>query len=348
MGQQPRQDDPAAASHQMRDVLRQPDKRPGEDVGEDEIIRRPRADRGVIGARSVEEFQGPARTVVAGVFAGDPDRFRVEIRCDRGGRANLQGGDRQNAGAGSDVEHAANAPGSGETGEGFKASLGGAVVSGSEGRPSLDPDRNAAGPGRIPVWIEAGPAFGTGHHGTTKGCLEALARLARTRRVGRVLDIGTGSGVLAIAALKIGATSAIATDLDAESVRVARENARNNRSGRTLKFLHASGANHAAIRAGAPYDLILANILARPLVWLSQDISHLVRRGGRVILSGLLTHQEPQVRRAYLGQGLVLVDRLRITGWSTLVFERPARAKRRGCASGPAGVRLQVEAKDER
>ncbi|MDZ4762736.1 MAG: 50S ribosomal protein L11 methyltransferase, partial [Alphaproteobacteria bacterium] len=205
-----------------------------------------------------------------------------------------------------------------------------------------------AGPGRIPVWIEAGPAFGTGHHGTTKGCLEALARLARTRRVGRVLDIGTGSGVLAIAALKIGATSAIATDLDAESVRVARENARNNRSGRTLKFLHASGANHAAIRAGAPYDLILANILARPLVWLSQDISHLVRRGGRVILSGLLTHQEPQVRRAYLGQGLVLVDRLRITGWSTLVFERPARAKRRGCASGPAGVRLQVEAKDER
>lgn len=181
-----------------------------------------------------------------------------------------------------------------------------------------------AGAGRIPVWIEAGPAFGTGHHGTTKGCLEALARLAARRPIGRVLDIGTGSGVLSIAAIKAGARSALATDIDAESVRVARENARNNRCGRSLKLLHAVGANHAAIRTGGPYDVVMANILARPLVSLARDIASLVRPGGVVILSGLLSHQEPQVRAAYAGRGLRLIERNRITGWSTLVYRRPS------------------------
>jgi ribosomal protein L11 methyltransferase len=180
------------------------------------------------------------------------------------------------------------------------------------------------GGGRIPIWIEAGPAFGTGHHGTTKGCLLALAALARTRPLGRVLDIGTGSGVLAIAALKAGAVSALGTDLDAESVRIARENRTNNRSGPKLKLLHAAGANHQAIRAAAPYDLILANILAGPLVMLSPDIAKLVRPGGRVILSGLLTWQEPQVKAAYAGRGLTLVDRRHINGWSTLTYARAA------------------------
>jgi ribosomal protein L11 methyltransferase len=177
--------------------------------------------------------------------------------------------------------------------------------------------------GRIPIWVEAGPAFGTGHHGTTKGCLESLATLARTRKLGRVLDIGTGSGVLAIAALKAGATRALGTDLDFESVRIARENAINNRSGPQLKLLHASGANHQAIRGGAPYDVILANILAVPLVMLSGDIAKLVRPGGRVILSGLLTWQEPQVRQAYNGRGLTLLNRRHINGWSTLTYGRP-------------------------
>src|SRR5262249_49925538 len=161
----------------------------------------------------------------------------------------------------------------------------------------------------------------TGHHGTTKGCLEALALTARSRKLGKVLDIGTGSGVLAIAALKAGADSAVASDLDAESIRIARENAKNNRMGRNLKMLVATGANHAAIRMGAPYDVILANILAKPLVGLSPDIAALVRPGGRVILSGLLTHQESQVRTAFEGRGLTLVDRRRINGWSTLTYE---------------------------
>jgi ribosomal protein L11 methyltransferase len=176
--------------------------------------------------------------------------------------------------------------------------------------------------GKIPVWIEAGPAFGTGHHGTTKGCLEALALIARQRPLGKVLDIGTGSGVLAIAAIKAGAQSALGSDLDFDSIRIAHENAKNNRAGPRLKLLHARGADHQVIRSGAPYDLVLANILAKPLVRLAPDIAKLVRIGGRIILSGLLTHQEPQVKSAYMGQSLHLADRRRINGWSTLTYKR--------------------------
>ncbi len=178
--------------------------------------------------------------------------------------------------------------------------------------------------GKIPVWIEAAAAFGTGHHGTTKGCLEALAFELGRRMPARVLDIGTGSGVLAIAAVKAGAGFALGTDLDAESIRIARENAKNNRMGRRLKLFVARGANHAIIRSGAPYDLVLANILAKPLVGLSPDIAKLTAPGGRIILSGLLVHQEPQVKAAYAGQGLKLVRRGRLNGWSTLTYERSA------------------------
>lgn len=180
--------------------------------------------------------------------------------------------------------------------------------------------------GRLPVWIEAGPAFGTGHHGTTKGCLEALADQMRKRKFRNVLDIGTGSAVLAIAAIKAGATRALGTDIDAESIRVANENRINNRIGRALKLLVADGANHVEIRERAPYDLVMANILANPLVSLSKDIAGLVAPGGTIILSGLLTFQEPQVRSAYQNRDLTLIDRKRINGWSTLVFARKARA----------------------
>ena len=176
--------------------------------------------------------------------------------------------------------------------------------------------------GKIPVWIEAGPAFGTGHHGTTKGCLEALAIELKRKRPLRVLDVGTGSGVLALAAVKYGAGFALGTDMDKESIRIAKENAKNNTAGRRLKLMHARGTGHRMIRAHAPYDLVLANILARPLVSLAPEIARMVARGGRVILSGLLTHQEPQVRAAYAGQGLTLVTRRRLNGWSTLVYAR--------------------------
>lgn len=179
--------------------------------------------------------------------------------------------------------------------------------------------------GKIPVWIEAGPAFGTGHHGTTKGCLEALALELKRRRPARVLDVGTGSGVLALAAVKYGVSFALGTDMDKESIRIAKENAKNNRAGRALNLMHARGTGHRAIRAHAPYDLVLANILAKPLVSLAPELSKMVAKGGRVILSGLLTHQEPQVRAAYAGQGLTLIRRRRLNGWSTLTYARAAR-----------------------
>jgi ribosomal protein L11 methyltransferase len=105
--------------------------------------------------------------------------------------------------------------------------------------------------GKIPVWVEAGPAFGTGHHGTTKGCLQSLAAELKRKRPRRVLDIGTGSGVLALAAVKTGVAFALGTDLDKESIRIAHENRKNNRAGRKLKLLHARGAGHHAIRARA-------------------------------------------------------------------------------------------------
>ncbi len=177
--------------------------------------------------------------------------------------------------------------------------------------------------GRIPIWIEAGPAFGTGHHGTTKGCLLALAELLPRHRPKRVLDVGCGSGVLAIAALKAGARVAVASDLDADSVRIARENAYNNKVQPRMNILHAVGVNDRAIREFAPYDLVFANILARPLVGLAPGVSKLLSPGGRIILSGLLTHQEAQVRAAYAGQGLTLERRGRLNGWSTLTYIRP-------------------------
>ena len=177
-------------------------------------------------------------------------------------------------------------------------------------------------PGKIAVLIEAGPAFGTGHHGTTLGCLLALDEVRRSRKVGKVLDLGTGSGVLAIAALKAGATSAIGTDIDLDSVRVANENARKNHvTGFTA--MHVTGANTPRIRQGWPYDTVFANILMRPLIGLAPDIAALTAPGGTIILSGLLHHQAPPVRNAFASRGLDFQKRIREDGWSTLVFRKP-------------------------
>lgn len=193
--------------------------------------------------------------------------------------------------------------------------------------------------GRIPIWIEAGPAFGTGHHGTTKGCLLALSDLLPRHRPASVLDVGCGSGVLAIAALKAGAKVAVASDLDADSVRIAHENAVNNKVRSRMNILHAVGVNDRTIREFAPYDLVFANILAKPLVGLAPGVTKLIRPGGRIILSGLLSHQEPQVRAAYAGQGLTLERRGRLNGWSTLTYVRGrAAAEDSEESAGDAGM----------
>ena len=168
--------------------------------------------------------------------------------------------------------------------------------------------------------IEAGAAFGTGHHGTTEGCLSAFDQLLKRRRFRRVLDVGCGTGVLAIAAARTGSKTALGTDIDAPSVRIANENARLNRA--RARFVHASGLNDARVRAPAPYDLVFANILAPPLVALSQDIKLALKPGGIAILSGLLRTQERRVFAAYASKGFRLERRLHRDAWATLVLRR--------------------------
>jgi len=179
--------------------------------------------------------------------------------------------------------------------------------------------------GRIPanavgLRIEAGAAFGTGHHGTTTGCLVAYDALLKARGFARVLDVGTGTGVLAIAAARTGSRRAVGTDIDAVSVRIARENARLNQVG--ARFVYANGLKHRAVAEGAPYDLVFANILARPLVRLSPSIRRALKPGGLAILSGLLRSQQRFVLAAYLARGFRLKRRILRDAWATLVLER--------------------------
>jgi ribosomal protein L11 methyltransferase len=182
-------------------------------------------------------------------------------------------------------------------------------------------DRGQVPPNAVALRIEAGAAFGTGHHGTTVGCLLAWNDLIKSRRFDRVLDVGAGTGVLAIAAARTGARLARGTDIDAPSVRIARENAALN--GARAQFVHASGLGHRRVRSAAPYDLVFANILAPPLVALAQDIRGALRPGGVAILSGLLRTQERRVLAAYRSRGFRLLRRMHRDAWATLVLERP-------------------------
>ena len=168
--------------------------------------------------------------------------------------------------------------------------------------------------------IEAGAAFGTGHHGTTVGCLSAFDRLLKRRRFPRVLDVGCGTGVLAIAAARTGSKVAVGTDIDGPSVRIANENAKLNKA--PARFVHASGLNDARVRRDAPYDLVFANILAPPLVALAQDIKRALKPGGIAILSGLLRTQERRIIAAYVSRGFRLERRLHRDAWSALVLRK--------------------------
>jgi ribosomal protein L11 methyltransferase len=228
-------------------------------------------------------------------------------------------------------------------------------------------DRARVPSSRIGIEIEAALAFGTGHHGTTRGCLLALDAIckrtkrrkstsrhpdARVKRASkdarprpspfegragrshlrvtgnrRVLDVGTGSGVLAIAAARALRRPVLATDIDAFAVQTARANIRRNRAGDLVAALRADGVGERAIRARAPYDLIFANILLGPLKRIATPLRGLTAPGGRVVLSGILPAQANAVIAAY--RPLALQSRLDVDGWTTLVLVR-RRTRRPG------------------
>ncbi|CAN5375971.1 50S ribosomal protein L11 methyltransferase [soil metagenome] len=184
-------------------------------------------------------------------------------------------------------------------------------------------DRAAARPNDIAIEIEAGEAFGTGHHGTTAGCLIAIERVVKARPIRNALDIGTGSGVLAIAIARLAAAAVVASDIDAVAVRVAHENVRLNGVAARVRTVTAPGLRHVLIASGAPYDLIVANILAGPLAALAPGIARHAASGGMIILSGLLPEQRARIVAAYRGVGLRLVRSSVLDGWLTVVFQRP-------------------------
>lgn len=173
--------------------------------------------------------------------------------------------------------------------------------------------------GRTKIWIEASEAFGTGHHGTTWGCLMALEGILRERRVSRVLDMGAGSGVLAIAAAKNGA-DALAIEIDHRAAAIAEINARQNKVAQRMQVIAGDGARYIA---GRQFDLVFANILMRPLIRLAPKLVPTIEPGGSLILSGLLRTQAPLVREAYANRGLVLERQIPKEAWMTLVWRKP-------------------------
>lgn len=183
-------------------------------------------------------------------------------------------------------------------------------------------DRGRVPLNRIGIEIEAALAFGTGHHGTTRGCLLALDALLKRKTPRHVLDVGTGTGVLAIAAARALHRSVALGDIDPVSVEAAASNARLNRAAAHLKPVVARGVQHPALMAGKPYDLIFANILAKPLRLLAPSIASVASRDATLVLSGLLGRDVAGVLSAYAAQGFRLAHRGDLEGWATLVLTR--------------------------
>lgn len=182
--------------------------------------------------------------------------------------------------------------------------------------------------GRIALTLDAGLAFGSGEHASTQGCLAALEALRLPPRA-RVLDLGAGSGILAMAAARLFRVRALATDIEPWSVRVAAENAALNGLRGRVRARLADGWRQRCVRAGGPYDLVFANILARPLCAMARDLADHLAPGGHGILAGLLGAQARMVLAAHRRQGLVLECRLDIGPWATLVLRRPAAERLR-------------------
>jgi ribosomal protein L11 methyltransferase len=199
-------------------------------------------------------------------------------------------------------------------------------------------DRRRVARSPYSIEIEAGEAFGTAHHATTQGCLEALCSLARRRAFHRVLDLGCGSGVLAIAvARSLPRASVTATDHDPVAIEVANANARINGVQSRVRFAAAHGLAHPKARQRPGYDLVLANILAAPLIALAPAMARAVAPGGIAVLSGLLVAEAAPVIAAYRCAGFQLVAHRRAAGWSTLtLLRRAGAARRRRARSRPA------------
>lgn len=184
-------------------------------------------------------------------------------------------------------------------------------------------DNERVGGGPFSILIDAGEAFGTAHHATTYGCLLALDKLTRRAQFKNVLDLGCGSGVLAIAVARASPHARIwATDLDEQSVKVARDNMLLNGVGHRIKALRANGFETEELRRAPPFDLVIANILAGPLISLSGAVMRSLQTGGALVLSGILTHQAASVIAAYAAHGASLAAHNRINGWSTLVLQK--------------------------
>ena len=179
----------------------------------------------------------------------------------------------------------------------------------------------------IGLEIDAGMAFGTGRHETTRGCLLAVAKLAKTRRFRNPLDVGTGTGILAFGVARLCNVAVLAGDNDKDAVRVARENAKVNELSCQVRILRSDGYRAKAIRDGAPYDLVTANILANPLIELAPDLARVLAKDGRAVLSGLLREQEKEVLKAHEAAGLELDFRLRLGDWSVLVLQKAKTRK---------------------
>lgn len=185
---------------------------------------------------------------------------------------------------------------------------------------SHDADRVPAD--RVPLLIDAAMAFGTGHHGTTLGCLRALDRLADGPPPGAVLDLGCGTAVLAMAAAKIWDVPVVASDIDPVAIEVADANlAANGMEGR-VETVVAEGLDHPLLRGGAPYGLVFANILMAPLVALAPDVAAVTAAGGTAVLSGILNDQAEEVASAYAGSGFAEMRREVIGDWTTLTLRR--------------------------
>jgi ribosomal protein L11 methyltransferase len=192
-------------------------------------------------------------------------------------------------------------------------------------------------PGRITLTLDAGLAFGTGEHNSTRGCLIALERMAH-RRPARILDLGTGSGILAIAAAKLLYRNILASDIDPRAARVAAANARLNNVAALVSAFKADGWADKRLKRGAPYDLVFANILARPLCAMAHELAAHLAPGGTAILAGLLTTQAQWVLSAHRRAGLRLETRIPDGAWTTLVLRKGYRITGQSEVSRPVRV----------